>query len=320
MLVNNISGDKRFLTIQEQRMRLEERGMRISDPVEVERWLSVVGYYRLSGYWYPYRQSHRDAEGRPVIEDEFLSGTTFERVVQIYEFDRRLKLRVLDAVERVEIAMRVRVGHGLGAHGTYAHEDKNILCPNFVRNGYDKWISKLEGEKQRSKEDFVKHYKSKHGGEFPVWVVTELLDFGSISWLYTGMQQTDRDDVAMSLNVLDSDGAGNSGALQNWMRNLNQVRNICAHHSRLWNRNIIDQLSQRHLKSVPELSHAASSATTKRVYPSLAVLAYLLRQIAPESDWRTEMANYLRTELAALGRAESDVGCPLDWRDEAIWN
>lgn len=300
-------------------MRLEERGMRINDPVEAERWLSVVGYYRLSGYWYPYRKSHRDGAGFLVAEDEFFPGTTFERVVQIYEFDRRLKLRVLDAVERIEIAMRVRVGHGLGVHGTYAHEDKSILCQNFVRNGYAKWISKLEVEKKRSKEDFVKHYKLKHGGGFPVWVATELLDFGGLSWLYTGMQQTDRDAVAKSLNVLDSDGAGNSGALQNWMRNLNQVRNSCAHHSRLWNRNMVDQLSQRHLKSVPELSHAASSSVTKRVYPSLAVLAYLLRQIAPESDWGAEMASYLQTGLAELSRPESDVGCPLGWRDEAIW-
>ena len=83
------------------------------------RWLSVVGYYRLSGYLYAYRVL---PEGSQVRLDTFRESTTFDQVIALYDFDRRLKLLMLDALERIEIAVRFRVGYTLPATGRVASE------------------------------------------------------------------------------------------------------------------------------------------------------------------------------------------------------
>lgn len=308
--------------------------MTVSDPAAAERWLNSVGYYRLSGYWYPYRVRRQPAGGPPVIDDNFQAGTSFEQIIELYDFDRKLKLLVLDAIERVEVAMRVRVGHTLGRHGAFAHTDPNALSSVYVGvtspvqppahaewldSAHAKWLRKVGQDQSRSKEEFVKHFTRKYGGPLPVWVVTEILDFGGLSRLYEGLRQKDRDDIAASFNLTDNSGAGHGAALVSWMKNLNYIRNTCAHHSRLWNRNIDVQLSHRHLLVVPELQHAASPTVTKRVYASLAVLAYLLEHMSPGSSWTTDVVKHVQTGLTAMNRSESEMGCPSGWTAESLW-
>lgn len=325
---------KPFKTISQQRQLLESRGMVLADPAAAERWLNAVGYYRLSGYWYPYRVRRQPAVGPPIIDDTFQAGTSFDRIIELYDFDRKLKLLVLDAIERVEVAMRVRVGHVLGRHGAFAHTDPNVLSPEFVGTAHPalppahadwltsehaKWLRKVDQEQSRSKEEFVKHFKRKYGGPLPVWVVTEILDFGGLSRLYEGLKQIDRDDIAAGFNLRDNSGAGHGAALVSWMKNLNYIRNSCAHHSRLWNRNIDVQLSHRHLLTVPDLHHAASPTAAKRVYASLAVLAYMLEHVSPGSGWSADIVNHITTELAAMNRSDSEMGCPPGWTTQPLW-
>lgn len=332
--MSNFVYGKPFKTIPEQRELLESRAMAIADATSTEQWLNSVGYYRLSGYWYPYRIRSQSAGAPPVITDNFQAGTSFGQVIKLYNFDRELKLLVLDAIERIEVTMRVRVGHTLGRHGAFAHTDPNVLSPDFtgtshiasppgqarwLDSGHAQWLRKIGQDQSRSKEEFVKHFTRKYGGPLPVWVVTEILDFGALSRLYEGLRQKDRDDIAASFGLLDNSGAGHGAALVSWMKNLNYIRNTCAHHSRLWNRNMDVQLSHRHLAAVPALSHAASPTAAKRVYASLAVLAYLLRDVDPRSTWTSEVTSHIHTGLAALGRSESEMGCPPGWEAQALW-
>lgn len=325
---------KPFKTITQQRQLLESRGMTVSDTAAAERWLSAVGYYRLSGYWYPYRVRRQIVGAPAVIDDDFEPGTTFEQIVELYDFDRKLKLLVLDAIERVEVAMRVHVGHALGQHGAFAHTDPDILSPEFVRvhspalppahaewlnSDHAAWLKKVNQQQGRSKEEFVKHFSEKYGGPLPVWVVTEILDFGGLSRLYEGLKQRDRDTIAASFNLIDSSGAGHGAALVNWMKNLNFVRNTCAHHSRLWNRNIDVQVAYRHLRAVPDLQHAASSNATKRVYASLALLSYLIEHVDPGSSWAADTARHIQTGLAVMNRSDPEMGCTPGWATEALW-
>lgn len=190
---------------------------------------------------------------------------------------------------------------------------------DWLDSAHAKWLRKVGQEQSRSKEEFVKHFTRKYGGPLPVWVVTEILDFGGLSRLYEGLKQKDRDDIAASFNLMDNSGAGHGAALVSWMKNLNYIRNSCAHHSRLWNRNIDVQLSYRHLSTVPDLQHAASPSVTKRVYASLAVLVYLLEQVSPGSRWSAEVANHITTGLATMNRSDSEMGCPAGWTSQPLW-
>lgn len=126
---------KPHLDFPAQVQLLASRGLVIPDPQYAQRLLRAVGYYRLSGYWYPYRQPDPSGGGRA---DDFLPGTSLDQIVGLYDFDRRLKLHLLDALERIEIAARVQVGAVLGRRGVYAHLDSaNLVSPAY--NSYDKY-------------------------------------------------------------------------------------------------------------------------------------------------------------------------------------
>ena len=307
---------KPWLSLDDQVALLVSRGMTVGSVDIASRWLNVVGYYRLSGYWYPYRTPQ--GEGHPRL-DSFRPGTSFEQVVALYVFDRRLKLLVIDALERVEIAMRVKVGHTLGKRGPFAHEDPAQLDARFSRSPqYSKWHARVQGEQARSREDFVKHFKTKYEGRLPVWAVTEILDFGSLSVLFSGLQRSDRDAVAAEFRVFGGDGSGNGAALAAWFRQLNIVRNIAAHHSRLWNRNIGDQPSPRMLAPIAALN-SVTTEELSRLFGPLSLLAYLLDQVSPRSDWTRRISRLIVDELPATGRCHPEMGFPARWTDRPLW-
>jgi abortive infection bacteriophage resistance protein len=305
--------NKPHLAISEQVRLLASRGMVLRDPALAAHWLGVVGYYRLSGYWYPYRRPASSATGR---SDAFEPETTFEQVVALYAFDRKLKLLVLDALERVEIAVRFRVGYTLGRRGAYAHLDPDTLDGAFGRSaGYTTWKRKVDAAQTASREDFVQHFRAKYDGRLPVWVVTEILAFGSLSHLYAGLKRVDRDDIAREVGAVDVAGRGNGAAFANWLRVFNYLRNTCAHHSRLWNRNMTVQLAPRHLEAIGSLRQLSvgGPAPTSRPAGILAVLAYLVNQISPGSAWATDITALVLGDLPASQRQPREMGFPRGW-------
>jgi abortive infection bacteriophage resistance protein len=295
--------------------------MVVDDPSAAAELLSVIGYYRLSGYWYPYRRQL----GPTRRDDQFVEGTTFATVVRLYDADRRLKLHVLDAIERVEIALRVMIGFTLGKRGAYAHLNRANLDGQFTRSDgrnpsrYDEWLSKLLSTQARSSEEFIVHFQQKYDGRLPVWVVTEVMDFGTTAHLYRGLKAADRNAIARQWDVIDRTGLGNGHALGNWLRVLNYVRNVCAHHSRLWNRHLVNTIAARQLASIPELQHLSRQHVTHhRIYSTLCVLAFLLHRVG-QGDWVTPLRDLLTVEIPACGRSLSEMGFPADWAAHRPW-
>ena len=312
--------DKPHLTLAQQVTFLTSRGMQVDDPAEGARWLGMIGYYRLSGYWYPFRRIDDDTQRRG---NQFLDGTTLAQVVELYTFDRALKLLVLDALERIEIAMRCKVGYTLGLRGSYAHLDPDNLDGKFTQtppapppdsdepaelSRYDEWLLKVTEYQDHSKEDFVVHFRQNYDGRLPVWVVTEILDFGGLSVLYEGLQHADRNVIARELNVVDAQG-GNGKALANWMQVLNHVRNVSAHHSRLWNRNFPIQLAPRHLRKIPSLAYLGEpDAQLNRLFAPLVVIAFLLGQLDIDPAWSTQVTALITNTLPSTGRHPGEMG------------
>ncbi|MDX2972393.1 Abi family protein [Kribbella solani] len=313
---------KPHLTFTDQVQLLKSRGLVIADEAEAAHLLSTIGYYRLSGYWYSYRRQL----GRAPRDDHFVEGTTFRQVVRLYDTDRQLKLQVLRAIERVEIALRVLVAFTLGKRGAYAHLDARNLDGRFTRSdhgqpsAYERWLRKVRTAQTRSSEDFVLHFQHKYDGKLPVWVLTEILDFGSMSHLFQGLQFADRNEIAHRLGVLDQRAAGNGAALANWLRVLNYVRNVCAHHSRLWNRNLANQLAPSHLLSIPDLQHLTGrDVLHSRVYSMLCIVAFLLSRIGQESRWAEQIRKLVTVEIPACGRNLRELGFPSGWATQRMW-
>lgn len=191
---------KPWLSLDAQIHRLAERGVQISDRDQAYHALSVVGYYRLSGYWYLYREPNPDQQGRRL--DGFMPNTDFAEVWELYNFDRELKTLVLKGIEQVEVAFRSRIGYLLGEQGALAHTDPGHFRSMFDHQGW--WqTAQRRIDRARGRDETVDHHDDHYGGEIPVWGLTDLLDFSDLSKLYAGMRSTDQRGLAEIVESLD---------------------------------------------------------------------------------------------------------------------
>ncbi len=311
---------KPYRAVPDQLALIKSRGMVISDDALAETFLNKIGYYRLSGYWYPYRQSQQGAPGRIVL-DSFRPETKFSEIVDLYVFDKKLRLLMMDLIERIEIALRVQVTLQLGLHGPQAHRDPAALHPNFSTRPRDqetqhqKWLRLHDEAFDRSKEEFAKHFKTKYADENPpIWIAAELWDFGAMSMLYSGMRKPDQTAVANTFGVASFD------VMTSWLRSINVTRNICAHHSRFWNKPSVVQPKWPTAADCPDLGHIANSTHSQtRLYGMACICAQLLKSINPNSRWierfKEIVATFPQSKIVNLKSA----GFPDDWAKANLW-
>lgn len=316
---------KPYLSIPEQVDLLIQRGMIITERSASEQILSRIGYYRLSAYWYPFRtRTTSPTHGEPsTIEDKFVSGTTLRTAHNLYIFDKKLRIHFLDALERIEISLRTTIALQIAKHDPWAHLKPQYLHGNFTKKPkhgstetrYDVWLRKLDDTLEKSKEDFVKHFKAKYPKDKPpLWIAVELWDFGMLSHFYEGCAHKDKVDMAANYGVSDPIAFGT------WIRCLNDVRNICAHHSRLWNRPLINQPTILPKESIPLLSHIIGSPhSQKRLYTALAITKYLLRTIHPQSTWGLFLQEHMSTFPTHPSISIQQSGFPIDWLEKDLW-
>lgn len=300
---------KPALSFRQQLEHLVNHGLVVENTLEALQILSSVSYYRLSGYWYPFRL--RDEHG--AVGSDFVQNTNFMQVVELYEFDRRLRSLVLEALERIEIAVRTRITYHMGhRYGAFAHAD-----PSNFHTGFDhaKWLKKLEDETQRSSDQFIRHYKSKYEGFpcIPVWMLTEVISFGALSFLYTGLRNDQKSGIEDKKAISDCFSL-HYKRFGDWLHTLTYIRNICAHHSRLWNRELAirpDKVKQT--EWVPPLT-----PRNDRIFYILLMLRYLLRQSGSEGNWATEITILLEP-IASNEVYRKSMGMPENWKEHPLW-
>lgn len=325
---------KPWLSVDQQLDMLQARGLLVSDRARALDYLHRIGYYRLSGYWFAFRErsgpccaidkpraAKVQSKGATIALDSFKPGATFQNAVDLYVFDKQLRLLVVDALERVEIALRVDVAHTLGHHDKFAYLRGELFHGNFsqVLNKdtglirHHEWLAKHAQLISRSKEEFVMHNKSKYGLPLAIWVACEVWDFGTLSTLFGGMREADQDAISSKY------GVRNGRVLASWLRSLNYLRNVCAHHGRLWNRNIVDQPK---LPATADMSwvepFAKSPHALARCYLLIYLLRHLLLVINPTSSWPERMKQHLLCfpDLGHMGLNHMGMGAPANWAEQ----
>lgn len=292
---------KPFLTFEEQAdLLMKDRGM-VADRDDLIRHLQDVGYYRLSGYWHIHKKHG---------SDEFWEGTTFKRVWDMYVFDRQFRLVVLDAVERVEVYMRTQLAYLLAEQtGPFGFLDRNNL-PRLTEERYEHFMDKRHDAYGRAKtgEPFAKHFHDKYGDKHdlpPYWMLVNVMDFGMVVTLYKGSPVPVRQQIAKELGV-------STKVLDSWLVTVNTVRNICAHHGRLWNRIIGNP------PMIPRASewHDPHEVKNDKMFGTLTVLSYLLERVAPDTEWR---ARLLDKVLKLSRRNQERMGFVGNWKECPYW-
>lgn len=303
--------------------------MVVTDDSAALDYLERVGYYRLSAYWYPFRHFEIVQDGgtgklSTKALNKFHSNTQFVDAVNLYLFDKQLRLLLADALERIEISLRVDLSYLLGKRSAFAHV-QNISAhfhPGFAgrpfrkgssESSFDAWLAKYRGLVSRSKEDFVRHYHDTHGEELPVWVAVEVMDFGALSQLFSMLNVKDQSEIARRYGVNDWK------VFASWLFSLSYLRNLVAHHSRVWNRNIT---SKPKLPKRGQLewcdSFIDNEDTRFKPFLLVAITRALVKSVCPNTQWHHRLAEHLAKFPVQHSSRKLDLtgmGVPDGWQD-----
>ena len=308
------------LTYEKQVELLISRGLIVTDRKRAERHLANISYYRLSAYMLPYKKKE---DG--IIIDAFKEGTTWDDIYDLYVFDRKLRLLVFDAIERLEVAIRTQIIYQLShKYGSHWQDNAHIFIPPrevTLRDGRKITIDVYREIQSHIKEQlhsnraevFIQHYHNKYDTPEnpPSWMSVEIMYFNHLSKICTGLK-----------NRADIVGIASYFALPpktfcSWLHTMNYVRNICAHHSRLWNRDL--NIVPEKLSFSKRLVWINTPDTAKRSknYYFFCMINYMLQVANPTSQFKTKLKELLEEYKNVISL--DSMGFPQGWEEEKMW-
>lgn len=306
-----------------------ERGVKVEehDELEIKNYIRSIGYFRLSGYFGPFQSK----------KDIFKSETTFSDIIRLYTFDRELKLLFFDVIETIEIELRARITDIMSlAHGEFWYNREDLFkektekinicyceieCGNSILKTKEKEerIYKIllkdinDCIKQSENSEFMKAFIEKYGNETPVpsWMMMECISFGKLSrlfWLIKEKQEKNK--------IAQYFGAINSDFLESWMHGISVLRNICAHHSRLWNKKIGKDIKIP-TRSSKKFILTVDQDKLRKLYGISSCILHILTNINHEKSC-TFKKNFI--ELSKEYKIDKKaMGFPDNWKDDEIW-
>lgn len=292
--------DKPPLSIEQQINLLESRGLIIPDRNEAIHFLSGVSYYRLSGYTFVFEDLIQGKRSH-----QFHKGTIFNDIIDLYNFDRELRLLFMDAIERIEVAVRTQVCLKLALtyNDSHWYNQKNLFSSHF---NHDKFLNECKSEFNKSNETFVCHYKNQNYSPAlpPAWMIIELLSLGTWSVLYKNLaQRSDKKQIADAFDLSFVE-------LRSWLHSLTYIPNLCAHHARLWN---------RHFTITPDIkSKYKEYLTPNYTFAAQAAMMHImLSVIVPNSTWHYRLIKLITDNLDI---DPLRMGFKTNWHKDLFWN
>ena len=290
-------------TIQEQIALLQSRNMQFIDINNTPQSLSTISYYRLKGYWWEMQDDS--------INHHFAPNSYFENVIDLYNFDRHFRLIVFNAIERIEIALRTKLIY----HLSLGYSAEWYLNPSIFQDPkrFTSFVDKIKMDMKNSSEEFiVKHFEN-HPNEMPEsWKALEVITLGTLSKLYSNLKH----QLPEKNNIAKEFGLNNQKYLVSWLLTITVLRNIIAHHGRLWNRVIINKYDWPSSTPKPILSYIPTNHQRRKIFPILSAIIYMNNQISSDNHIRQELfdlfAQFPKVQL-------SKMGFPANWKNEPIW-
>jgi len=298
------------LSISEQIAQLQKRGLVFIDLHKAADLLSHINYFRLEAYWYTFYDNTKS-------DHVFIHGTSFDFVWKHYCFDRRLRAHITHALERIEVSFRTQFAYHLSkACGPFPLNDSTL---QFSQSEWHEKHLKLRDLCQASTEKFAAHFYSKYSDELlPIWAMVEILSFGEIGFYYKKLRS-----IPIKTQISSTFGL-NPKELSSWLHHLTHIRNICAHHARLWNKRftILPLPPQRVIS--PALNsrwiHPSSPMdnhyNNRRLHNTLLIIDYLLSKICPDNIWKKELIELLTRYPIDAER----MGFPACWSNDTYWH
>lgn len=288
----------RPLNFNEQIALLKSKGLAFANEDKALHILQNVSYFRMKSYLMPLMEDK--------INHTFKEGATFEQAFELYKFDDCLRKLVMAELEKIEISVRTQMAYKLTDEiGIYWFSDNN----NFIdQSKHAIVMTNLKSEFARSDDEQILRFKEMYSDPFPpAWMTLEISSFGTLSMLYKLLKPSNvKRSVANFYGISDK-------VFESWLHSIVYVRNICAHHSRLWNKSLrIKPLYPRKT----EYAFLSPSVRHDRAYYVLSIIQYLLKIVNPKTTFPVKLKNLLNdfpsVDITAMGFSN-------DWFNEELW-
>ena len=285
---------------------MRSRGLAISDQAGAEHHLRHIGYYRLSGYALPFQKG-----GSGPDRHEFVAGASFEAIFETYVFDRKLRLLVMDAVERIEIGIRAALCDEIAIkNGPHWYCDAKLFGAAFNHPGFLDDIKREIGHDQNNshkRDVYISHYYSTYSAPStpPCWMTFESISFGTISRIIKNL-------LPVEVKYISNRFGLRQAPLASWLHTISYTRNLCAHHSRLWSR----EFRIRPMVPNPPGPQFFVNNKNDRLYAVLCAIQYLLTVVAPTSGWHARLVDLLAEHPDISPRR---MGFPDRWQTMPPW-
>jgi len=291
------------LSLQEQIQRLKDRGLTFGNEVKAAHYLSNISNYRLRAYTYPF-QDNSDPN------HPFLTEMSFEDLISLYVFDRKLRILIFNGIEKIEIALRTKIiyEYSIGCGNGNWYEDETMYYDHIQ---FEEHMETLLNEIDRSNETFIDHYKTKYTQPEnpPAWMALEVASFGLLSKIYRNLLNT-----KLKTKVAREFGLTNSMVLSSWMFTFSNMRNIVAHHGRLWNRRFVASVQLPTHTLRPFLQN--TNIYPNKLYALMSCMNFILQEISPGNCFVADFKNLIKTSDFIFLH---EMGFPADWENESIW-
>ncbi|HEX6037236.1 Abi family protein [Longimicrobium sp.] len=277
---------------------LISRGLGVPDEAQALSVLGRIDYYRLLVYMRPFQQRGAETGART-----FVPGTSIGDILALYEFDRELRLLSLDAVERVEVALRAAVVSEVAVqHGAHFYlQSKHFTTP-------DAWARfnaavQEEAPRHAAGKHYLQNYDTPPAP--PIWVAMEASTFGTLSHMFSNLQLGLRRAISRRFGY-------DEVVLTSWFRSLTILRNIAAHHGRLWDAPLTADKPLKAKRIKDEFGQASS-----KFFPRAVVAAALLDALGQGGLWRSKFRALMDAHPFV---DEERMGCLPGWRSRPFWN
>ena len=240
---------KNPITYDEQVKQISEKGFIIENPDSCKEFLKQANYYRLSAYYLPFKKK----------DGTYFKEIPFKRVQRIYEFDSHLRSLIFQIIEQIEFYLRTQLSYHLSfTYGSLGYLDSSTFNSHHKDDIFKKRIALCIDENKRTL--VVKHHNQKYGGKFPLWVIIEFFSMGMLSYLYADLLTPDKKQIAATSFNTSAD------CLESWLRCTTDLRNRCAHYSRLY---------YWIFSAIPKMPQNAPYVFDRKLFSQILMLKYL---------------------------------------------
>jgi abortive infection bacteriophage resistance protein len=215
---------------------------------------------------------------------------------------------LLSELEKIEIAIRSQITYSLStAHGSFWMENETLFIDT---QKHQDTLAKIHNELSRSDEEFIISFKSKYSNPLPPsFIILEITSFGTLSRLYENLKSdVAKREISQTFGLADV-------VFISWLHSLAYIRNVCAHHARLWNKPLqIQPLFPRHTQNTWLTD---KTVCNNRMFYALSMIIYLLNTVNPKHTFKQKLET-LFLKYPNVDRIA--MGFPANWQSETLWN